>query len=177
MKAHPLMLRGLIVLALIVIVPIGVGIALAHGTPTIAVEATIVAAGSPISITGSGMAAGESFIITLDGLAGSIELGMVTAMSEGQAGGFTVTYTVPSGSTPGSYTVRAMAEDGDGTTADLSITAAMDQANSGPAMAQEPSAAPPVIDRSKPAGEVAAVVVLAPVSGGLGLWLARPRAT
>ncbi len=79
MKAHPLMLRGLIVLALIVIVPIGVGIALAHGTPTIAVEATIVAAGSPISITGSGMAAGESFTITLDGMAGSIELGTVTA--------------------------------------------------------------------------------------------------
>jgi hypothetical protein len=105
MKAHPLMLRGLIVLALIVIVPIGVGIALAHGTPTIAVEATIVAAGSPISITGSGMAAGESFTITLDGMAGSIELGTVTATSEGQAGGFTVTYTVPANSTPGSYTV------------------------------------------------------------------------
>ena len=177
MKTQPLILRGLIVLALLVIVPVGVGIALAHGTPIIAVEPTIAAAGSSITVTGSDMEAGESFTITLDGMAGSTELGTVPAASEGQEAGFTVTYTVPASSTPGSYTVRAIAEDGDATTADLTVTAATDQASAGPAMAQEPSAAPHVIDRSKPAGEVAVVVVLALLSGGLGVWLARPRAT
>ena len=177
MKAHPLILRGLMVLALMVIVPLGVGIALAHGTPAIAVEPTIAAAGSPISVTGSDMEAGESFTIMMDGMAGSMKLGMATAMSEGQESGFTMTFTVPADTAPGSYTVRAVAEDGDGTTADLTVTAATDQASAGPAMAQEPSAAPHVIDRSKPAGEVAVVVVLALLSGGLGVWLARPRAS
>ena len=177
MKTYRLVLRGLIAQALLVIVPVGVGIALAHGTPTIAVEPTIAAAGSPISVTGSDIEAGESFTITLDGMAGSTVLGEVTATGEGTAGGFIVTYTVPADTAPGSYTVRAIAVDGDATTADLTITAITDKANAGPAMAQDPSAAPHVIDRSKPAAELAAVFILAVLTGGLGLWLARPRAT
>src|SRR5574337_429299 len=128
-----LTLRGLIILAALAIVPIGVGIALAHGEPTIAVQPTIAAAGSQITVTGSDMEAGEVFTITLDGLAGSITLGEVTATGEGKEGGFTATYTVPTNAAPGSYTVRAIARDGDGTTADLTVTAPSAEASAGPA--------------------------------------------
>ncbi len=175
MKVHPVVLRSLIIVVALSLVPIGFGTALAHGTPTIAVQPAIVAAGSPITITGSDMEAGEEFTITLDGLAGTTTLGKVKAAGEGEEGGFTTTYTVPSDATPGNYTVRAIAEDGDATTTDLTVTAPTSAASAGPAMVQEASAAPHVIDRSKPIGELAGIAVVALVSGLVGLWLVRPR--
>jgi len=165
----------LIILAVLAIVPLGVGAALSHGQPTITVQPTVAAAGSQITVAGSDIEAGEEFTITLGGLAGSTTLGQVTATGEGTAGGFTATFTIPANVAPGSYTVRAIAPDGDGTTADLTVTAPSDQASVGPAMMQEPSAAPHVIDRSKPIGAVVGIVAIALVSGGLGFWLVRTR--
>ena len=173
MRNHSFVLRSLLIVVLLALTPIGFGAALAHGTPVIAVQPTVAAAGGTITITGSDMEAGENFTITLDGLAGTTTFGKVTATGEGTEGGFTATYTVPADAVPGNYTVRAIAEDGDATTADLTVTAPSSSASAGPAMAQEASAAPHVIDRSKPFGEVAGVVVVALLSGLAGFWLVR----
>ncbi len=193
--------RGLIVLIGLAFVSIGV--ALAHGTPVVAVQPTIAAAGGQITVTGSEMEAGETFTITLEGPTGSTYLGTVTAAAtankdqmdtaapqaeskatpdntsaqngEPQEGGFTVAYTVPDKTPPGPYTVKCTAEDGDATETDLTITAASAQASAAPAMVQEPTGALHQIDRSKPTGQVVGDVVVVILSGALGLWLVRKR--
>lgn len=175
MKIHPIFLRSMIVMSGLAMAFIGVETALAHGTPVIAVQPTVVAAGGQITVTGSAIEVGESFTLTLDGISGTTTLGKVTAATEGQEGGFTATYTVPSDEKPGNYTVQAIAEDGDATTTDLTITAPTSAASAGPAMVQEASAAPHVIDRAKPLAEDAGIIIVALVSGLLGLWLVRPR--
>lgn len=199
MKKH--MLRSLIILVMLAFVSIGV--ALAHGKPVIAVQPTIVAAGGQITCIGTEMEAGGVFTMTLEGPTGSIYLGTVTAMAitdkdqagmatpeaeskatpdsgsaqsgEPQGGGFSVAFTIPDKTPPGSYMVKATAEDGDATEADLTITGPSDQANADPAMVQEPTGELHQLDRSKPTGEIAGIVLVAVVSGGLGLWLARKR--
>lgn len=175
MRNHSFVLRSLIIVVVLAFVPIVVRTALAHGTPTIAVQPTIVAAGGTISVTGSDMEAGEVFTLAMDGMTGSMTFGKVIAAGEGTQGGFKTTYTVPSDEAPGNYTVRAIAEDGDATTTDLTVTAPTSAASTGPAMVQEASAAPHVVDRSKPLPEVAGIVVVALISGLAGLWLVRPR--
>jgi hypothetical protein len=180
---------------------ISIGVALAHGTPVITVQPAIVAAGGQITCVGTEMAAGETFTMTLEGASGSTYLGTVTAsanmdqssMSTPQAeskatpdnnsaqsgapqeGGFSVAYTIPDKTPPGSYTVKATAEDGDATTTDLTITAASAQASAAPAMIQEPTGALHQIDRSKPTVQVVGVVIVAITASALGLWLVRKR--
>ena len=193
--------RGVIILIGLAFVSIGV--ALAHGTPVVAVQPAVAPAGGQITVTGSEMAAGETFTITLEGPTGSTYLGTVTAVattnkdqmdtatpqaeskatpdnnsaqsSEPQKGGFTVAYTIPDKTPPGSYTVKCTAEDGDATETDLTITAASAQASAAPAMIQEPTGALHEIDRSKPTGQVVGVVVVVILSSALGLWLVRKR--
>ncbi len=199
MKKH--LLRSLIILIGLAFVSIGV--ALAHGTPVIAVQPTIAAAGGQITCIGTEMEASEVFTITLEGPAGSIFLGTVTATAttdkdqtdmatpeaeskatpdngsaqsgEPQEGGFSVAFTIPDKTPPGSYTVKATAEDGHVAETDLTITGSSAQASAEPAMIREPTGELHQIDRSKPTGEVAVIVTAAIVSSGLGLWLVRKR--
>jgi hypothetical protein len=191
-------LRSLI--SLIAVAFISIGVAFAHGAPVIAVQPMIAAAGGQITVTGTGMGAGETFTLTLERATTSTYLGTVTAaankdhsgmtapVAESNAtpessaatsdvpvegGFFTATYIIPDKTPPGSYTVKATAEDGDATETDLTITEPSGQASADPAMIQEPTGELHQLDRSKPTGEVAAILVVAMVSGGLGLWLAR----
>ena len=189
--------RSLIILIGLAFVSIGV--ALAHGTPVVAVQPTVAPAGGQITVTGSEMEAGETFTITLEGPTGSTYLGTVTAVAttnkdqmdiatptaeskatpdnnsaqsgEPQEGGFTVAYTIPNKTSPGPYTVKCTAEDGDATEADLTITGPSAQASADPAMVQEPTGALHQIDRSKPASQVVGVVIVVILSSALGLWL------
>ena len=99
--------------------------------------------------------------------------GAATAGETAAEGGFTVAFTIPDNTPPGSYTVKASPEDGDATETALTITAASDQASAEPATVQEPTGEQHQLDRSKPTGEIVGIVAVAIVSGGLGLWLAR----
>ncbi len=180
---------------------VSIGVALAHGTPVIAVQPAIAPAGGQIAVTGSEMESGETFTMSLEGASGSLYLGTVTAVAnndqssmstpeaqsgaasesgattgaEPEEGGFTASYLIPDKTPPGSYTVKATAEDGDATETDLTITAASAQASAEPAMIQEPTGALHQIDRSKPTGQVVGVVIVAIAGSTLGLWLVRKR--
>jgi hypothetical protein len=166
-------LRSLIVIAALIAAP--VGLALAHGVPVIAVQPAVVAAGGQITVTGTEMELGEVFAITLEGVSGSVPLGEATVTGEGEEGGFTATLTIPEGTVPGSYTVRAATEAGEAAAADLTVTASSEQASAGPAMAQEPTGEQHLLDRSKPLGEIVAVVVVITLSAVAGFVLIRSR--
>jgi len=169
MKTLPV--RILIILVVLALAPLSV--VQAHGEPVITVEPDVIAAGDPITVTGTEMEAGEQFAITLEGPTGSIPLGEATVTDEGGEVGFTATFTIPANTAPGSYVVRAATEEGEATTADLTVTASSAEASAGPATVAEPSAEPHVLDRSRPAGETVAVIVAGVVSLVLGFWLVR----
>jgi len=173
MKTHLTLVRSLIVLVVLVLAP--VGIALAHGQPVIAVQPAVVAAGGQITITGMEMEPGEVFAITLEGLSTSAPLGEAVVTGEGEEGGFTATFTIPADTTPSSYTVRAATEEGEAATADLTVTAPSAEASAGPAMAEEPTGEQHLLDRSKPIGQIAAVVVIIALSAAAGFVLVRSR--
>lgn len=173
MKTHILRVLSLIITAALIVIPIGA--ALAHGEPVIAVEPAVVAAGGQITLIGTEMEPGEVFAITLEGVAGSIPLGKVTVTGEGKEGGFTTTFTIPTETAPGSYTVRAVTKEGETATTDLTITAPSKQASAAPAMAQKPSGELHAIDRSKPIGQIIAGVVVIAVSAAAGFVLIRNR--
>jgi len=171
MKAH--ILRNLIALAALVLAPVSV--ALAHGEPVIAIEPAVIVAGGTITITGTEMEPGEVFAITLEGPTGSIPLGEATATGEGEEGGFVATFTIPADTAPGSYTVRAATEEGEAAVADLTVTAPSAEASAGPATVQEPTGEAHPLDRSKPTGQILAVVVGIALSGVAGFLLVRRR--
>ncbi|HJW84366.1 MAG TPA: hypothetical protein VJ754_08670 [Anaerolineae bacterium] len=173
MKMHLTLVRSLIVLAALTLAP--VGIALAHGVPVIAVQPAVVAAGDQITVTGTEMEPGEVFTITLEGVSGSIPLGEAAVTGEGEEGGFTATFTIPADTAPGSYTVRAATEEGESAEADLTVTAPSAEASAGPAMAEEPTGEQHLLDRSKPIGQIAAVVVVIALSAAAGFVLVRSR--
>jgi hypothetical protein len=160
----------LTVLLLLVLTPLG--IVLAHGVPVIAVDPTVVAAGGTITVTGSAMEDGVKYTLTLEGTKGSIPLGEATAKGDPEAG-FVVKFTIPDQTALGSYTVRAVTEDGDVATADLTVTAASAQASAGPAMAAMATAEPHVLDRTKPASEILVVIAVIVLSGVGGFVLVR----
>ena len=173
MKMHLTLVRSLIVLAALAFAP--VEMALAHGVPVIAVQPAVVAAGDQITVTGTEMEPGEVFTITLEGVSGSIPLGEAAVTGEGEEGGFTATFTIPADTAPGSYTVRAATEEGESAEADLTVTAPSAEASAGPAMAEEPTGEQHLLDRSKPIGQIAAVVVVIALSAAAGFVLVRSR--
>ncbi len=173
MKTQLTLVRNLIVLTVLAFAP--VDIALAHGVPVIAVQPAVVAAGDQITITGTEMEPGEVFAITLEGVSGSVPLGEATVIGEGEEGGFTMAFTVPADTAPGSYTVRAATEAGESAEADLTVTAPSAEASAGPVMAQEPTGEQHLLDRSKPIGQVAAVVVVIALSAAAGFVLIRSK--
>ena len=161
-----------VVAAALLAVP-AVGVAFAHGEPVIRVDPPIVAAGGSITITGTEMEPGEVFNLVLEGAATSVSLGQATAEGEAEEGGFVVTLPVPGDLAPGSYRLRASTEEGESAVADLTVTAAAAQADAGPAMVQEASSEPHVLERRKPVGQIAGVALLAAASAAVGLWLIR----
>ena len=161
------------VVAAALLVVLAVGVAFAHGEPVIRVDPPVVAAGGSMTVTGTEMEPGEVFDLALEGAATSVSLGQATAEGEDEDAGFVVTRVIPADLAPGSYRLRASTEEGESAVADLTVTAAAAQADAGPAMVQEPSSEPHVLERRKPVGQVAAVALLAAASAGFGLWLIR----
>ncbi len=145
----------------------------AHGEPVIAVQTSIAPAGGQITITGTEMEPGEIFVITLESTTSTIPLGEAAATGEGEEAGFVATFTIPTDLAPGSYTVRAATEEGEATTADLTVTEASTQASAAPAMVQEPTGELHVLDRTKPAGQIIGAGLVALASLALGVWLVR----
>lgn len=146
------------------------GAALAHGEPIITVEPSAAVPGGQITITGADMEEGKVFRITLESAAGILELGEATATQDGDEAGFTVTFTLPTDLTAGSYLVRAATDEGETATADLTISASSEQVNDQP---MEASAEPLSLDRPRSVGLVISVVAMALIGASLGLWLIR----
>lgn len=148
------------------------GTVLADGVPVIIVEPSVAAPGGQITITGTDMEEDEVFVFTLEGASGIFELGEATAAPNGEEAGFTVVFTLPSDLATGSYLVRAVTDEGETATADLTIGASSEAMNAEP---MEASAEPIELDRSKPAFLTGSIIVLALLSAGLGVWLVRMR--
>jgi len=172
MKAY--FVRAVVVMAVLAL--ISVDVVWAHGEPVITLEPTVVPAGGQITITGTEMEPGEVFAITLEGPASSIPLGEATAIGEGEEGGFTAAFTIPSDVAPGSYIVRAATEEGEAATADLTLTEPSAEASAAPAtVVDEPSGEPHALDRAKPIGQIAAVAVMIALSAVAGFVLIRKQ--
>lgn len=171
MKAY--LLRALMIAVASALIPVNV--AWAHGDPVIAVEPAVVAAGGQMTISGTEMEPGEVFAITLESPTGLIPLGEATATGEGEEGGFTATFTIPVEAAPGSYVVRAATEEGEVAVADLTVTAPTTEASAAPATMQEPTGEEHELDRSKPLGQLAVVIVVVALSAAAGFVLVRNR--
>ena len=170
-----LWVRGLILGVIVLALSAPSRSVLAHGQPVIDVQPAMAPAGGEITITGMEMEPGEVFMITLESTTSTTVLGEATASGEGEDGGFTARFTIPTNVVPGSFKVRAETEAGEVAFSELTITGASTEASTGPAMAREPSGEEHVLDRSKPAGEVFGAVAIALASLGLGLWLILRR--
>ncbi|HLF87946.1 MAG TPA: hypothetical protein VI451_03310 [Anaerolineales bacterium] len=117
---------------------------------------------------------GEHFTITLEGITGSMPLGEVeVSQTEGEEGGFELTLVIPPETQPGFYTIRATSDEGETASADLTVTEPSEEAIDQPATISEPSGEPHELTRTKAAGQIATVLVLALVSLGAGGWLVR----
>lgn len=171
MKTH--LLLSLALAAALVLLPVSA--ASAHGEPVIAVEPTVVAAGGQITLAGTEMEPGEVFAITLEGLATSVPLGEATVTGEGEEAGFTATFTIPADTAPGSYTVRAATEEGESTSADLTVTAAAETASAEPATVQEPTGERHQIDRPRPLGQVIVAALVIALGAAVGFALVRVK--
>ncbi|HJW89144.1 MAG TPA: hypothetical protein VJ436_00740 [Anaerolineales bacterium] len=165
--------RSLVLFMLATLILVPLRNAQAHGEPVIAVQPSIAPAGGQITITGTEMESGEVFVIGLESTTNTIPLGEATATGEGEEAGFVAMFTIPADVAPGSYTVRAETEEGEATTADLTVTESSSQASSAPAMVQEPTGDSHMLDRTKPKIYIAGVVFLALISLVFGLLLVR----
>ena len=158
-----------------ILVLMQVNVVFAHGEPVLRVEPPVAASGGSITVTGTEMEPGEVFSLVLEGAATSVSLGQVTVEGDGDEGGFEVIVSLPIDLAPGSYSVRASTEEGETAVADLTVTASAAEADPGPAMVEEPSGEPHLLDRTKSAGQVAGIAAAAAASAILGVWLIRRR--
>ena len=165
-------LYTLLVVVSLALVPTAV--ALAHGQPVVTVEPILVAAGNPITVSGAEVEPGEVFVITLEGMSGSIPLGEAVVTGEGEEGEFVDTFTIPTDTRPGSYLVRAATVEGEVATADVTITAATENASDGPAMVMDKASGElHIIDRTRSITESIVAATVIAICGGLGWWLVR----
>lgn len=149
------------------------GVAVAHGKPALRVEPSVVGAGGTITCIGSDMEPDTEWSVSLERAAHTVALGTAVAKgAEGEAG-FTATFTVPAGTAPGSYTVRAQAKDGTSAAADLTVTEQSASATAGGATTREASGELHQLDRSKPVGEWAVALAVAAALAAGGAWLVR----
>lgn len=145
------------------------GLALAHGGATITVTPSEIAPGGIVTVKGDGVEAGEVFTISLQGPQLNLTLGTVNVTQETFEQGFTVPANVPADV----YQVRAIGEDGDTLTAELTVSA-------GATAAEQPESTEPTaelmqLDRSKPASQTAIIACTALLSITLGIVLLRLR--
>ena len=159
--------------AVLVLIPASV--VFAHGEPVLRVEPPIAAAGGSITVTGTEMEPGEVFSLVLEGAATSVSLGQVTVEGDGDEGGFEVIVSLPIDLAPGSYRVRASTEAGETAVADLTVTASAADADPGPAMVEEPSGEPHLLDRARSPGQAVGIAAASAASAILGVWLIRRR--
>ena len=164
---------AIIIAAILVWIPASA--VFAHGEPVIRVDPAVAAAGGSITVIGTEMEPGEVFNLVLEGAATSVSLGQVTVEGDGDEAGFAVIMSLPSDLAPGSYRVRASTEEGETAVADLTVTASAAEADSGPAMVEEPSGEPHLLDRTKSASQVAGIAAASVASAILGVWLIRRR--
>ncbi len=148
---------------------ITVALALAHGGATLTVTPAEVAPGGIVTVKGDGVAAGETFTISLQGPQLNLILGTVYVTQETFEQGFAVPTNVPADV----YQVRAVGEDGDTLTAELTVSA-------GAVAAQQPESTVPTaelmrLDRSKPPLQLVVIAGAVVLSVALGIWLLRPR--
>lgn len=151
---------------------ISAGVVLSHGEPVITVQPAVAAPGSHITVIGSDMEDGEVFQITLEGMINTISLGEASAKQDGDEAGFTASFTLPTDLSTGSYLVQAATDEGETTTADLTVAASTQpmSMNTGSMQAR---AEPEVIDRTKPLVEVGSIAVLALLSAVAGIVIVR----
>ena len=143
--------------------------ALAHGEPVIAVSPDTVAPGGKITLTGDKMGANEEFKITLEGLKFQAELGDAKADADEK---FQLQFTIPTDAPQGVYQVKAVGEDGDTVTAELTITAK--STTSAESTEQPmPSAEEDKTPRRRVPNENVGLFVAAVVSALVGLTLVR----
>lgn len=147
-------------------------IAQAHGESVLTVTPDTVAPGGKITVKGEEMGAGEVFKITLEGLNYQAELGDATADDKEE---FSVEFTIPKDAPEGTYQVKAVGEDGDVVTTELTVTPSKAAAEAEPTPATEvmPSAAEHELARSRTPFEVLALGALVIVSAAVGLFLVR----
>lgn len=146
----------------------------AHGESAISVTPDTIAPGGKISVRGIDMGANEEFKITLEGLSYQAELGDATADAKEE---FTLEFTIPADAPEGVYQIKAVGEDGDVVTTELTITPskAAAEAQPTPAAAVMPSAAEHELARSRTTFEVLGLGALVIVSAALGLVLLRGK--
>ena len=162
---------GISVLGLVLWPGRGNDIALAHGGAALTVSPVVVAAGAEITVKGEGVEAGETFTIALAGLNFEATLGTVTV---GDDEDFHQEFSVPSDTPPGTYQLRAVSEEGETLTTELSVKAGAD-AETSPAAPAEPSAEWPQLERPRPPGQLAIIIGGLATSAVLGLWLVRKK--
>ena len=146
------------------------GAAEAHGNPEITVSPNPAPAGATVTIEGVEFEENDEISLTLEGVSGSLSLGMAMADAEGS---FHVEITLPDAAGPGAYQIRAEGSDATAL-ADLRITAAT---TGGPQAPIEHETAIG-FHQGGPAAEVIALsaVLAAFALAGLALLLVRERA-
>ncbi len=167
-------LYALILALLLAAAPLLVPVAQAHGESVLTVTPDTVAPGGKITVKGVDMGAGEEFKITLEGLNYQAELGDATADAKEE---FTLEFTIPTDAPEGVYQLKAVGEDGDTVTTELTITPTKAAAEAQPTPAAEvmPSAAEHELARTRTPFEVLGLGALVIMSGVLGLVLLRGK--
>ncbi len=140
----------------------------AHGEPEITVSPDTVAPGGTLIVKGKTMGANEKFTLTLEGLKFQATLGEVESNA---AEVFSQEFKVPIEVPEGLYQVRAVGEDGDAVTAELTITGKPATAVTEPAKQPMPSAEEDNVPRRRIPSESIGLFVIAAVSAGLGVTL------
>ncbi len=90
------------------VIVIMAGTAAAHGNPEISVEPNPADFGAEVTVEGEGFEEEDEVSLVLEGVLGERPLGSVTTDSEGV---FSLTVTLPSAASPGSYRIRAAGSD------------------------------------------------------------------
>lgn len=142
----------------------------AHGESELTVVPDTVAPGGTITIKGVAMGKDEEFTLKLEGLKFQATLGEVKS---GDDEAFTVQFKVPAEAPEGVYQVRAVGEDGDTVTAELTVTGNPQTAATQPGEQLMPSAEEDKVPRRRESTESLGLLAAAVVSAGLGLTLVR----
>lgn len=169
-KVRPIWMHWIGALILLLGLSLGVTTASAHGGAELTVSPVVAAPGGTVTVKGEGVEAGETFTITVEGTTFQATLGTVTV---GDDEDFHEEFTLPAEIPPGTYQVRAVSEEGEVLTAELTVEAGTAMAE--PAAPAEPSTEPMQLDRRRSTGELTVIIAGLLLSAGLGLVLIREK--